>query len=392
MQPGAPLQAGQRVELKKGFAEITFDSGAQVTLEGPASLVVSSPWDASLEHGTANACVPEEAEGFRLSHDTVELVNSSAELSMTADDSGTEVLVRKGSVAASSHATTTPVVLSENESRRFNDSGTAAVTDLARKLMRFTRVLKLDRIAASGGYAHWAFDDTTNASLSADTRGKKKAAYFARMMAGETTEAAISLTDGRWQRALSFNGRLFAKASAPNLALIDHATTLAFWVRVPEGESLASGSSMIAWGDRKHAAQHTRIAWNKKPALGVVGALRTEIGRNAITGTVNLRDGRWHHIAIVLAPESNGSIQAKQYVDGRLDGAGSTRANARAKSNAEANDTIFLGRTPGDKLREGFFVGSLDELFVIDRALSPGEITRLIKDNQPPDIGLANAL
>ena len=104
MQTGASLQAGQRVSLKSGVAEITFDSGAQVTVEGPASLVVASAWDASLESGSANASVPAEAEGFRLSNNSVELVNSDAELSMIADPTSTEVLVRKGSVSASSRA------------------------------------------------------------------------------------------------------------------------------------------------------------------------------------------------------------------------------------------------------------------------------------------------
>ncbi|MEO7318087.1 MAG: hypothetical protein ABIZ56_03755, partial [Chthoniobacteraceae bacterium] len=35
LQPGDELRIGQRIELVSGFAEITFDSGAQVTIEGP---------------------------------------------------------------------------------------------------------------------------------------------------------------------------------------------------------------------------------------------------------------------------------------------------------------------------------------------------------------------
>lgn len=101
VQAGAPLQAGQKLDLKTGFAEVTFDSGAQVTLEGPASLVVSSPWNATLNAGAVHASVPAEAEGFRLSTACVELVNSAVQFSMTADPAGAEVLVKKGSVAAS---------------------------------------------------------------------------------------------------------------------------------------------------------------------------------------------------------------------------------------------------------------------------------------------------
>jgi hypothetical protein len=393
MQTGASLQAGQRVSLKSGMAEITFDSGARVTVEGPASLLVASAWDASLESGAANASVPAEAEGFRLSNKSVELVNSDAELSMIANPTSTEVLVRKGSVAASSHSSVVPVVLRENDSRSFNASGISDVKDLERKRAKFARVLKFDRHISPSGYAHWAFDDTANASLTAETKGKKKAAqYLAKLMAGENAAANTSLTEGRWKKALSFDGRLFAKLSAPGMSSRDSAHTLAFWARVPEDASLAGGTAMIAWGDKKHAQLHTRISWNKKPALGPVGALRTEIGRFAATGTTNLRDGRWHHIAIVLTPGARGVLQTKQYVDGRLDGTSVTAAFRGRSESSDQNESLFLGRSPGDKGREGSFVGAMDELFVIDRALSPAEITRLMRDNEPPETTLAEAL
>lgn len=391
LQPGASLQAGQRLELKSGFAEVTFDSGATVTLEGPAALVITSPWDASLESGTATANVPEEAEGFRLNHDTIELVNSTAELAMTADESGTDVLVQKGSVAASSQATSAPVTLRENESRRFNAAGVSDVSDLDRKRARFARVLKFDRPAASGGYLHWTFDDASTASLAAETKGKKKAAYLARMMKDESATAAASLTDGRWQHALNFDGHLFARAATPGLSLREHATTFTFWARVPVDASPAGGSAMLSIGEHKRGSPHLRIAWNKKRAEGPVGALQTEAGRSVASGTTNLRDGQWHHVAIVCMPTSKDVMQVKQYVDGRLDGS-STGAMSAARGRDKTDEpveAILLGRGAGSKNREGFFVGAMDELFVVDRALSPSEITSLMKSNQPPDTGLA---
>jgi len=64
LSTGGELHRGQRIELTSGFAEITFDSGAQVTLEGPASLDLNSAWEAALRHGTLKATVPPEAVGF----------------------------------------------------------------------------------------------------------------------------------------------------------------------------------------------------------------------------------------------------------------------------------------------------------------------------------------
>ncbi len=48
---GDALTHGQQLNLQSGTVEITFDSGAQVTLEGPARLDLNSAWEATLHHG-----------------------------------------------------------------------------------------------------------------------------------------------------------------------------------------------------------------------------------------------------------------------------------------------------------------------------------------------------
>jgi ferric-dicitrate binding protein FerR (iron transport regulator) len=388
VMPGAPLQAGQTLDLKTGFAEVTFDSGAQVTLEGPASLVVSSPWNATLNAGAVHASVPAEAEGFRLSTACVELVNSAVQFSMTADPMGAEVLVKKGSVAASGIFSATPVLLHESDSRRFADTGMTEVKDRERKFARTDRTLKLDRHKEPGGYTHWSFDDSSSPILTAETKGRKKAALAARLETG--SESASAFTEGRWAKALDFNGRFFARTIVPGLDSRDTAHTLAFWVRVPEDASLAGGATILGGSEKKHGASHVRVAWNAHPALGSVGALRTEMGRAAAMGSTNLRDGHWHHIALLLVPGSDHSLAIRQYVDGRLDGAAVAAPAHRGTDVNDSNDTLFLGRAPGEKVRGALFLGALDELFVFDRALLPGEIFRLMRENRPPDTSLAD--
>ena len=398
MQAGSTLQAGQRLELTKGFAEITFDSGAQVTLNGPASMVVSSAWDASLESGTMQASVPAEAAGFRVTNPSVEVVDQGAEFSMIADASSAEVLVLKGQVEAAAPRDARTVLLREQESRRFAPEGTGEVRDKARKFARFAKVLTLDRHTTAGGYAHWAFDQSEGALLKAEAKGKKKkTSLHARMVTNEDAVSAATLTDGRWGRALSFDGRLYAKATVPGIASPGLARTLAFWVRVPQDAPLSGGgASILGWGEhaRKHSAVTTRIGWNRFPGQGPVGALRTDLGHSVAMGSTSLRDGRWHHVAIILVPDLKGFLQAKQYVDGRLEGSTAKSFASRPPVEAQTSDTadtLWLGRSPGDRNKEGFFKGAMDELFVIDRALSPAEIVRLMRDNQPPETSLAEA-
>ncbi len=391
MPAGSVLKAGQRLELTKGVAEITFDSGAQVTLDGPASLTVSSAWDASLERGTLNATVPMEAAGFRVTNPSVEVVDQGAEFSMIADASSTEVLVLNGAVEAAPRRDAQPVMLRAQESRRFASEGTGPIHDRERKFARFARVLKLDRTESNGGFTHWAFDSSEGSVVTAEVKGRKKAGVHTKMVTDGKAEAAATLTDGRWGKGLGFDGRLFAKADVPGLATPGEARTIAFWARVPNDAPLTGGSAcMLGWGgkSRKRDTSHISIGWNKHPAQGPVGALRTDLGQGTAFGSTSLRDGRWHHIAVVLVP--NGRLQARQYVDGRLDG-NASRPPPKRSADSETADTLWLGRSPADRAKDAFFTGTLDELFVIDRPLSPAEIVKLMRDNQPPDTTFAGA-
>lgn len=389
LQPGESLQAGQRLDLAKGVAEITFDSGAQVTMEGPASLVVTSAWNAALANGAVKATVPEQAMGFRLSNPSVEVMDLGTEFSMIADEHGAEVLVLKGSVEVSSHEEPKPIVMLENESRRFANDGACEVRDREKKFARFAKVVQLDRAHLASDYAHWSFDESDGTALMAEVRHKKKNPTRAKIDAN----TPLTLVDGRWQKALTFDGHILAKADLPGISAPSLARTLSFWVRVPDKASLKSGStSIIGWGQRskKHGSQAARIAWNKLPADGPIGGIRTELGRSLIVGSTNIRDGRWHHVAIAFVPDASSVLQVKQYVDGRLDGVSSNNAHS-SRAVEIAMDTLWLGCGPMDRTKDGFFVGALDELFVFERALSPSEIVRLMHNNQP-EAELAEAL
>ena len=102
--PGDEFARGRHLELESGFAEVTFDSGAQITLTGPAMLDVRSAWEAELLRGTLKANVPPEAVGFRVINAAVEVVDLGTEFSMTAEEGGVaEVFVLKGAEIGRAH-------------------------------------------------------------------------------------------------------------------------------------------------------------------------------------------------------------------------------------------------------------------------------------------------
>ncbi|HVT27691.1 MAG TPA: FecR family protein [Lacipirellulaceae bacterium] len=98
---GSRLTSGERLELATGLVEITFDDGAVVVLEGPATFDVDSPGRAALHEGRLAATVPKGARGFQVTTARMNVVDLGTEFGVMAEKEGTaEVHVFKGLVKA----------------------------------------------------------------------------------------------------------------------------------------------------------------------------------------------------------------------------------------------------------------------------------------------------
>ncbi len=78
-EKGAYLRPGKIVKLAAGLAEITFDCGAKVILQGPASLQIESSKTAVLHSGKLTADVPDDLEGFKIRTSLAEILSLPAE-------------------------------------------------------------------------------------------------------------------------------------------------------------------------------------------------------------------------------------------------------------------------------------------------------------------------
>ncbi len=384
---GDALRRGQQIKLRSGFAEITFDCGARVELEGPASLELNSAWDAVLERGTLTAKVPHEAVGFRIENPAVEVVDLGTEFSMIADGNGAaEVLVLEGAVEASASDAngrlSAPVTLREKQASRFARGGRSDIRDREQKFARLARQVSFERAARAPEYVHWSFDDAEGPAIRADLSDKMRGSFDARL---EPAAAAAHIV-GLHGNALHLDGATFATAPLPRPGK-RAARTIAFWTRVPAGASLDDAGAMLAWQLPGKSARLATISWNADPTLGALGAVSTGIGRNSRVGTTSLRDGQWHHLAVVLpaSAHADGRMQVKCYVDGRLEG-GSTRGGGRHRAivdGAQAGNELWIGRAPAAGRNGRSFRGDIDELFIADRELAPHEIRYLLRENRP---------
>jgi hypothetical protein len=148
---------------------------------------------------------------------------------------------------------------------------------------------------------------------------------------------------------------------------------------------------MVAWGvNSKNLGSHPiHVGWNRNPNEAALGVLRTDYGGGYAIGATPLRDGKWHHIAVVILPRDDPSnpLKVNQYVDGRLEGEGKPSPPgsdifSHSSENA-SNDAVWLGCRLGvNGVRSERFLGEMDELFIADRALEPQEIVRLMYNNQ----------
>ena len=383
---GEELHPGQRIELASGFTEITFDSGTQITLEGPAVLEVNSAWDAALHRGILKASVPPEAIGFRVANASVNVVDLGTEFTMVADESGaTEVFVLKGAVEAAARDHTgeesPAIVLREKQARRFARVGGTEVPDREAKLAKFSRKVAFDRLKQSAHYAHWSFD-AEGAEFTAATDSSA-----GRLELLGDISSANARAIGYRGSGLYFDGQRIAKVELPGIRQRS-ARSIAFWTKIASDAPLSDGGTIASWplggGNRSVA-----VAWNQNAAQGLLGVLRTDTWRGSIIGSTPVRDGQWHHLAVVFSPKTKGEkdgMQLRQYIDGRLENSFAKHHGKRPKSaeklTASADGALWIGRAAG-RSGAGQFRGTIDELFVADTALSPQEIRHLMRENKP---------
>ena len=85
---GTRLYSGQKLYLNKGLAELAFDNGAGVILQGPAMLEIKSGKKGILQAGKLVAYVPKKAIGFTVATPTATMIDLGTEFGVSVDDTG----------------------------------------------------------------------------------------------------------------------------------------------------------------------------------------------------------------------------------------------------------------------------------------------------------------
>ncbi|MEO0018252.1 MAG: hypothetical protein RLZZ522_1535 [Verrucomicrobiota bacterium] len=381
----APLAQGLRLssgtlELTSGIAEITFDTGAEITLEGPARLQVISENTARLLTGRASAVVPEPARGFVVLTPSSYIRDLGTAFAVEVrEDRDTDLHVMEGEVEVSTadrKAANLPRILRQREAVRL---GKGAMRPISfRADTPGSRRKKPPRNLPPA--VHWSFD-AWDANTTADaTRG-----HLLRLQQKKLAAVPETLA-GPFGHALHFDGEgTFASSDYPGVGG-SQARTVAAWVRIQPAADRPQPNGIIAWGVQRSQGKW-QVAWNHAPGQGSGGAPRVEFGDGFAIGSTDLRDGRWHHLAVVYlgGPKANVATHVRIYVDGQLETLTGRRNRRIDTDTTSANArplTIgrYLGGSPDRAGR--FFEGDLDEVYVFEGALLPSQILRLMKRNE----------
>ncbi len=99
--PSSQIEAGQQINLAAGLLVLEYNSGVELTLNGPATFVATSDKSAQLLSGQLSARVPVKGRGFTVETHAGDFVDLGTEFGMIVTEEGSvETHVFKGEVVA----------------------------------------------------------------------------------------------------------------------------------------------------------------------------------------------------------------------------------------------------------------------------------------------------
>lgn len=380
---GASLEGGGVLDLDSGLAELGFDSGVSVLLEGPARLTVTGPKSAFLDHGRLVARVTDpRGKGFVIDGPSGRVVDLGTAFGVSVEPSGEmEVHVLEGTVNASSNKENRAVVsLHKDEAMRIDGPSV-----LRMPADEGAFVTSLPPVSARvPGFIRWHFDETAGDVLTNSGLGLAEDRATSRLMSAVPGGVPAQRVPGRFGRALSFDGvDDFAESGFEGVSG-QSPRTVSLWARIPADLTVVQSYAMVSWGNVHGQGSAWQISVNPQEQEGPLGALRAGTGRAAVVGSTDLRDGRWHHLSVVMygGAVPSTATHVLLYVDGRLES--TTRKSVRVINTEPPSDPhgVWLGRNlsiqdpvPADAL---FFRGELDEVHIFSAALDQPAIRRVM--------------
>jgi len=211
-----------------------------------------------------------------------------------------------------------------------------------------------------GAVAVWHMDEGSG-PMAADSSGN----------ANDVTLVGADWTDRAVQGyALRFDNTSYAKRGQTASLTLTTGVTVEAWLRWSVNPATGSQWACIyCQGENEFELMHSGTA---KPAVGTNGAfefaLQTNVERELAWSNTTPVAGVWYH---VVGTWSAASQEIRLYVNGALENV--THIDG-ATINNHARDYVIGGRHSGGAVYDRLFEGTIDEVYVYDRALTATEV------------------
>jgi hypothetical protein len=381
LTPGKWLEATP-IKLDEGTVSLTLNNGVALTLAAPLDAVLESPQRLTLNKGAVAAHVPPQAAGFTVTTPHTGVVDLGTAFTVNAHEPDRSIIhVTEGKIELwPSNEALSPQRVVAGQAFSVSADELRPIKAPAQAILENPMDVRLQQ---PNRYLHWDFNEEKGQLISdgGENFGNRFPLQFA-------NKSKPKWVDGPFDQALWFDGKKSALSSNFPGITANNDRTVAFWVKVPPNATKQDSHALVAWGKPhgNESGAKWQIAWNAAKSDGVVGALRTEVGLGFVIGSTDLRDGRWHHVAIVLigSEDANVSSHVRQYVDGELESISGTQARIinTASGFEDKSHPLTVGRNLDNKTNHARM--GIDELFVIDHALMPHEIRHLMQHNELP--------
>ncbi len=398
LSSGSALVPG-RVGLESGMIALEFATGARMIVEGPAELEIVSQKEAVCHRGRLRVEVPPPARGFTVRTPNASVVDLGTAFGLVVNpDRSAVVKVMQGEVELHRDSSVHPI--KKDSAVSINTAGLVAMTRVPDEAFPSEenfqeRLAAGDRERAARWQAaagrldedpstllHYTFQETSAASRSARNRAAAASAESHGSLVG------AEWAGGRWpgKKAIEFSGpgdRLLFKLAGTHPA----ATCLA-WVRV---DSLPNIYNILLMPD---AVKPSALQWMITQAGELRLALTNESGKPGSArgweGPVKavaisrLDLGRWVFVAASYDARTGTVVL---YRDGQQIGTGTfpgglpVMFGSYSLGNWPGTSEPMAGAAETNNSRN--FVGRIDELAILSRALSPGEVRRFYEEGKP---------
>lgn len=381
--PG-PLTAGTRLQLTRGLAELDLHGRGTLVLDGPADLELVSATSVVLRSGRLVLTVTPAGHGYRVETPSGTFIDLGTRFGVIVGPDGTtEAHVMDGSIAALAGMSTTEVIINHNQAARLNGDRLESIpVDPG----AFYTALP-PHTAKAPQQIRWRLDEGGGPNARAEVRG----------YSGTTADLTLKSvrgsplpkwTSGHHGNALAFDGRGgYAESAYPGIGGTEP-RTVTCWIKMPRDFTPTDGFAIVSWGHpvSKGNGEVWQVSLNPLKHDGPIGRIRLGTHGGILVGTTDLRDDRWHHVAVVMFGGARPDIgtHVLVYLDGELEKISRRTVLPIDTRIVEGGHGVWVGRNVTHVQEtltnpHGFLRGAVDDLTITADALSQDEIRALMR-------------